>query len=86
MGETFRRCTHRGVLGAGGDDVVVEGVPLDVQDVASVAGHPRLVGVHFTRLIGNKQRQGEVNFAESRKNGTIFSVSVWTNVEFIALY
>lgn len=52
VGETFRRCTNRGVLGAGGDDVVVEGVPLDVQHVASVAWHPRLVGVHFACLMG----------------------------------
>lgn len=52
MGETFRSCTNRGVLGAGGDDVVVEGVPLDVQHVAPVARHPRVVGVHFTRLMG----------------------------------
>lgn len=68
VGETFRRRTNRGVLGAGGDDVVVEGVPLDVQHVASVAWHPRLEGVHFTRLMG-EQRQGKV--------------SEWIQVKFI---
>lgn len=74
MGETFRRCTNRGVLGAGGDGVVVEGVPLDVQDVASVARHPRVVGVHFPRLMG-KRRPG-VNPSYSHSANSRYCVDV----------
>lgn len=32
-----QRTTHRGVLGARGDDVLNEGVPLDVEHIALVA-------------------------------------------------
>lgn len=46
--------THRGVLGAGGDAVIVERIPFDVQNVSSVARHSRVVRVHFTCLAKHK--------------------------------
>lgn len=42
--------TCRGVLRAGGDDVFKEGVPLDIQYVALVAAHFRVMRVQTTRL------------------------------------
>lgn len=59
VSESSWKRTNRGVLGAGGDAVVVEGIPLDVQHVASVARHSGVVGVHFTSL--REKRQDDVN-------------------------
>lgn len=49
--------THRGVLGAGGDAVIVERIPFDVQNVSSVARHSRVVRVHFTCLAKHKHKK-----------------------------
>lgn len=53
-------CTNRGVLGAGGDAAVVEGIPFDVQHVAPVARHSRLLRVHFTRLAKFKTQNMDI--------------------------
>ncbi len=42
--------TYRRVVGAGGDDAVVEGIPLDVQHRPGVSAHSRRVHVHSTCL------------------------------------
>lgn len=44
--------THRGVLGAGSDDVFDEGVPFDVQNVAVVTADLGVVRVQPPRLKG----------------------------------
>lgn len=52
---TVHGSAHRSVLGAGGDDVVNEGVPFNVQHVALMAAHLGVVGLDSACLQGREK-------------------------------
>lgn len=52
---TAHRSAHRSVLGAGGDDVVNEGVPFNVQHIALMAAHLGVVGLDSACLQGREK-------------------------------